>query len=193
MTKIVGGFHVAVILVGLSVAPALAGPSLPPASFAPPEEGAKQIWRDVEANETGKSEILEPDGYRVMWRWNGTIRKGYLFCTYCAGGAPAPEDEYAKLWPLEVGKRVEFTRHSNTGTGRWNTSIEVTGTETIDVGEIGPVDTYVVRYESRRSQGSWHGETVSYYAPSIGWTVRFRHEDNEGESWHWEMVSNETP
>lgn len=187
LRSVLGALTGAVLGIGLSLS-AQAGPDLPPALFDPAPAGTEQSWRNIDSGETGNSVIGSPNGYRIHWEWEGDERTGMFFCFHCTGRAPAPEDEYAELWPLEVGKSVSFYRRR--ADRSWKTTITVTGTETVEVENIGPVDVYVVEYKSSAVGRSWKGEAVSYYAPSLGWNVRSHLTDTEGVDNAWELIGD---
>ncbi len=161
------------------------------AAFSPTPTGTVQIWKNLDTGETGRSVIGAADGYRVKWTFDGNEREGYFACAHCTGNAPATEDDYAALWPLETGKKVSFYRKR--GSQSWANKIEVIGTETIMLEELGDVHTYVLKNTSNRIGGSWRGEQTVHYAPALGWIVRFDYSDNEGVKSQWELVSQTPP
>ena len=164
---------------------AQAGPALDPAPWQPARAGTEMTWRNVDGGERGRGVIGTADGYEVNWTWEGDESSGYMFCSYC-GSTHFDESAYAELWPLEVGKSVAFWR--NSGGNKWKDRIEVVDTDTYEL-KRGPVDVYVVKWTSTAYSHSWKGETTTLFAPGIGWSVRFDHQDNQGESWGWRAVS----
>lgn len=174
-----------VVILSLLAGAAHAAPQLEPAPWQPAPSGTAMSWENESNDESGRGVIGSPDDFEVSWTWEGDERSGYMFCSYC-GNTHFDEDVYAELWPLEVGKEVSFWR--NRGGNKWKDRIEVVGTDTFEL-ERGEVDVYVVRWTSKAYSHSWQGETVTLYAPEIGWSVRFEHEDNKGESWAWRAVS----
>ena len=82
-----------------------------------------------------------------MWETDGARREAIPFCTDClAEGVYFPFDTYRELWPLELGKTVEFVRRR--GGDAWSNRVEVLGTESLEL-EIGAVDVYVTEVDSR--------------------------------------------
>lgn len=167
---------------------AQAEPDLPPAEFTPAPAGTEQVWRNIASGETGNSVIGSVNGYKVHWDFEGQERNGMFFCYHCTGRAPASEDDYAELWPLEVGKSVSFYRRRSDRS--WKTTITVTGTETLELENLGAIDVYVVEYKSNAVGRSWKGQAVTYYAPSLGWNVRFHLTDSEGVDNAWELIGD---
>jgi hypothetical protein len=170
---------------GLGSLPAEA---LEPASFDPAPAGTASVWDDLNSSDSGRSIIRDNDGYEVRWSWKGEPREGYIFCPYC-GSTRFDVDDYAALWPLEVGKSVEFWRYSHSNNGRkWKDTIRVVGTETVEL-ESGPVETFKVVNESRAYSHSWSGTFTYWYAPSIGWTVKQVGEPSDSDGWTWQARS----
>lgn len=181
-----------ILLAALILAGTLGGQALAqmaPAPFALATPGTEFTWKNVlEPGTTSLVEVGQAEGYKAIWTTNGEDRDGYLMCSNCSGRAPVDEQDYARLWPLEVGKRIEFLR--SRGNRSWRNSIEVIGTETLTLGDIGPVETYVVVNESSRIGGSWKGKQTIHFAPSLGWTVKFDYSDTDGEKSAWEMIAH---
>ncbi len=176
------------VLIGLMAPASFAdsdGPELAPAPFEPAEPGTRMAWQEIEGSGAGESVIGRADGYELHWQWEGEPRSGYLFCSFC-GSTRFDEQAYGALWPLEVGKSVSFWR--NKDGSRWQDEIEVIGTDSYEL-PGGPVPVYVVRWSSQAYSHRWSGETTTLYAPSVGWSVRFEHADNEGRSWAWRLES----
>ena len=162
-----------------SSAPAAAGggPSLPPApvSIAPPGS----VFHFAKS----KVVIGPPDGYFVTFTTNGKSHKTTLLA------ARDPEQytadtmaDFAKIWPLSVGKTVRYRRAEPRGGSRyWSDEVTVIGTETLKIGEKA-VDTYVVRWNSHGENrgNTWEGTATTWYAPALGWVVQVKRSDNQG-------------
>lgn len=185
--RFLGSLLASVLLAGMASGQALAQMAPAPFALAPP--GSEFHWKNVlEPGTTSQVVVGQAEGYMANWTTNGEDRNGYLMCSHCSGRAPVDEQDYARLWPLEVGKRIEFLRRR--GNRSWGNSIEVIGTETLTLDEIGQVETYVVVNESSRIGGSWKGAQTIHFSPSLGWTVKFDYTDTEGENVSWEMTAH---
>lgn len=182
-----GRIATALILPAVAAGHAVA---LEPAPFDPAPAGAESFWEDMNSSDAGRSVVREHDGYKIRWSWKGEPREGYLFCTYC-GSTRFDVDDYAAIWPLEVGKSVEFWRYSRDNSSKWKDSIRVVGVETVEL-EFGPVEVFKVVNESKAYSHSWRGTFTSWYAPSLGWNVKLVGEPSDGEGWAWKARSFET-
>ena len=183
----------------LAPAPAVAaakGPQLPPAPFAPAPAGFKQTWRQIDGDGSAESATHAIDGYRVTRTWRGGKRYGfYLFCLHCTRkNAEFDLDKYAAIWPLQVGKSVIFklTIPAEDEVWHYTNTIRVVDTETIRL-PFGEVDTYVLVVRTEGTNNSYWFERRAWYAPSIGWPVRFVSSDRDDEKTSWETVSYQLP
>lgn len=121
------------------------------ATAAPPADAGDVIavkpgtileWhRDADgAQSTGKTEIRGADGITVSISRVGEaeVRPTIPLCWACAEHGRydyiIDRDEYRKLWPLQVGKKVEFPRHRDDYSSSWKHTIEVVGKETLTIG-----------------------------------------------------------
>jgi hypothetical protein len=147
------------------------------------------VWGDTDSDDTARIEVKGRDGYALKWRRNGEEEvAGYtLFCWYC------PTDEFdldtAKLdalFPLEVGKTATFER--TRGRDAWIDTVTVTGVETVTV-PAGRFDVFVVETYSKKTDNSWNGRRVAYYAPNLGWTVKIEWYDGSRVSSAWHVLS----
>ncbi|HWT04363.1 MAG TPA: hypothetical protein VN224_01270 [Xanthomonadales bacterium] len=123
------------------------------------------------------------DGYFVTFTSNGTPHKTTLLASRDPEQLP-PDNaaEFAKIWPLSVGKIVRYRRYEPRGGKHWwSDEVAVIGTETLKVGEKS-VDTYVVRWNSRGEDGgnTWEGTATTWYAPALGWVVKVTRSDSRG-------------
>jgi hypothetical protein len=75
------------------------------------------------------------------------------------------------LWPLEAGKTASAWVYN--AEWAWKLSWHVVGSETVQV-PAGKFDTWIVEHTEESLQGGYVGKTRSWYAPSIGWNVRYR-------------------
>jgi len=177
----------------LTPVPSMAGENalnLPPAPFNPIAVGSKAIWKETGGDKSGEVVIKAIKGFKVDYTWKGEDRSAYLLCMWCLNrGAEIDEKVYAKLWPLTVGKKVKIDRVS--GRGSWTNEITVTGTEKLKTA-FGTIDTYRIISKSESTNSDWWGNRDYWYAPSVGWTVKYVHEDRE-KSYAWEMTSVTKP
>lgn len=181
------GFLVALVATALMP---LAAYSLDPAPFAPPPAGTKMTFvnklNDIEYTRTFQA----TDDYRTkMLDAEGKEIERILLCDYCAGNE-LNIDEYAAIWPLEVGKRVTFNRIGRTSAGTPATtrnSIKVDDVETLNL-RFGSVKTYKVSSTGTGVGRRWKGKVVRWYAPTVGWWVRIELSDNEGRKEEVEVV-----
>ena len=100
------------------------------------------------------------------------------------------EADIEPLFPLEVGKKVEFYRQPRAG--RTQDTVEVVRTETLTL-PFGPVDTYVIETTSKVVSGSWVGKATVWYAPSLRWQVRWEITDNAGDKRRREVTEVQQP
>lgn len=188
-------FTVVALLACSSVA-AATGSQLPPAPFAPAPPGFKQTWRQLDGNGSAESATHAIDSYRITRSWKGGKPYSfYLFCLHCTRkNAEFDLDTYATIWPLEVGKSVSFelTIPSKDEVWRYTNTIRVVGTETIRL-PFGEVDTYVLVVRTEGTNNSYWFERRAWYAPSIGWPIRFLSSDRDDKKTSWETVSYQLP
>jgi len=165
--------------------------NLPPAPFKPVAAGITLDWKNAAGDKSGTQIFAGNDGFKTKYAWNGKESSAYTVCLWCSSrGAEINEKVYATLWPLTVGKSVTIDRAS--GRGSWTNKIIVEGTEKITLA-FGAIDTYRVVNKSTSATGSWEGERIYWYAPSIGWIVKHKHSDNEGKAYAWEVTGITKP
>lgn len=159
--------------------------NLPPAAFKPPAVGTKLAWKEISGDKTGEVVITAINGFKVDSTWKGKDRSAYLLCMSCARrDTEIDEKIYASLWPLTVGKKVTIDRVS--GRGAWVNVITITGTEKLKT-NFGTLDTYRVISKSESANSDWWGNRDYWYAPSVGWVVKFVYEGRDRE-YAWEMT-----
>jgi len=169
----------------------LPDPVLPPAPFRVAPEGTVMIWTRLDGFKTERGRIGATEGKLVHFTWEGEPRKLYLFCIRCASdGVTFDRDAYAAIFPLHTGKSVEFARRI--GQWRWVNRIAVVGTERLSL-PFGEVDTYVVLSETRGVNNPFHARNKIWFAPSIGWNVRFEYSDSRGVSYAWQAIQFQPP
>src|SRR3546814_12703466 len=94
-----------------------------------------------------------------------------------AAGVPPDGGELGELFPLQVGKAVSFTRRW--AGEAWQDRIEVLATERVTV-PAGTFDAFVLLRVSEQVNSDWRAEQRAWYAPELGWVVRFRSEERRG-------------
>ena len=164
---------------------AAAAPDLAPAPLDPAPPGTRVIWVNKDTSVNYSITVKPSDGEPIRWETEiGEDGEGFFFCLYCAD-KPYVVDKYSEIWPLEVGKEVKFNRRYQRG--RWGNRVTVTGTETLSL-PFGDVDTYVIDWYSFQRGGGWNGSATIWYAPSIGWVVRYEYSDTEDKEERHEVV-----
>ena len=79
---------------------------------------------------------------------------------------------------IVVGKPDGFSVHY-TSNGEPRTANFVCGLYPL---YVAPDETYVVRWTSRGEyRNIWEGTSTTWYAPSVGWIVKFEYSDNQGK------------
>ncbi len=166
------------------------GPDLPPAPFKSLPPGTRMVWQDQLTGKREQGVVREPDGLILRWTWEGRPQAsvGHL-CEPCAEVSPFSdwgESAFAKMYPLEVGKTLRFERRI--GERRLRDEIAVIATDRLTI-PLGTFDTYVIRHRSESVDGSWRAERRAWYAPALGWIVKFVSGDNRGREASWEMIA----
>ena len=145
------------------------------------------VWRRLDgyAIEHGVIGPVESD-LLAHYQWEGEPCSMYFFCIRCAGDEVFFDHAtYESLFPLEVGKSVEFRR--SIGQWEWVNRINVIDTERLSL-DFGEVDTFVLACETQGQNNPFHVKNDIWYAPSIGWNVQFRYQDSRGESYGWQAI-----
>lgn len=182
-------------LVGFAALPAFAN------DIVAVKPGTILEWRrDADGTQsTGKTEIRGVDDVVVSVSRVGEaeVRPTIPLCWGCAKHGRydyiIDRDEYRKLWPLEIGKKVEFQRHRDDYSSSWKHTIEVVGKETLTIGG-NPVETFKVietvewlpQNSSQSGSNRWRGEATRWWAPSVGYMVKQVSTQNRGD---WQRLS----
>jgi hypothetical protein len=163
-------------------------PQLAPAPFGAPPEGTRLVLEDLLSGGTASGVAVAPDGYILGWTSKGqTARSVTHFCPDCLqAGIGADGGPLAQLYPLEVGKGITFTR--SRGDRTWLDEILVVGTDSITT-PAGSFDTFVVRRRSKAPDDSWRAEQRNWYAPALGWVVKFEAFATDGRRQSWQLVA----
>ncbi|MEM8699256.1 MAG: hypothetical protein AAGF44_08795 [Pseudomonadota bacterium] len=120
-------------------------------------------------------------------REDGSTGRVFPGCWDCGAPNVVEEDAYARLWPLETGKRVTFLRSAPDGTKN-RIVIRVAGTERIETA-AGGFDTYLLKGQSTALTGPrWSAELDIWWAPDPGWAVKAAGSDSDGRSFASEAI-----
>jgi len=164
---------------------------MPPAEFRVAPPGTTMTWKRLDGYKTEHGRIGEADGMLVHFSWEGRQQQTYLFCIGCeASNADFDLEAYKELFPLEIGKAVEFSRRMEQW--HWINRIAVVGTEMLQL-PLGAVNTYVIQSETRGLDNPFHARNRIWFAPDIGWNVQFQYQDSRGVSYAWQAVEFKPP
>jgi len=166
-----------------------AEPQLPPSNYELAAEDTVFVWRDLDSGKETKEYVKEHEG-RLMQSNFGSRRSFAYVPDPWADNENTNEADIEPLFPLEVGKKVEFYRQPRAG--RTQDTVEVVRTETLTL-PFGPVDTYVIETTSKVVSGSWVGKATVWYAPSLRWQVRWEITDNAGDKRRREVTEVQQP
>jgi hypothetical protein len=166
-----------------------AEPQLPPSNYELAAEDTVFVWRDLDSGKETKEYVKEHEG-RLMQSNFGSRRSFAYVPDPWADNENTNEADIEPLFPLEVGKKVEFYRQPRAG--RTQDTVEVVRTETLTL-PFGPVDTYVIETTSKVVSGSWIGKATVWYAPSLRWQVRWEITDNAGDKRRREVTEVQQP
>ena len=167
------------------------GPKLEPAPFNVAPPGTLMSWTRLDAKATGQGRIGRAEGKLLHYTWEGKPQRMYLFCIRCAGSDVSfDEGAYDALFPLETGKSVAFERR--VGEWHWTNRIHVIDTECLKLA-FGEVNTYVVLSDTHGLNNPFNARSTMWYAPSIGWNVKFEYSDSRGDAYSWQAVEFRRP
>jgi hypothetical protein len=163
-------------------------PPLEPAPFRALPEGTFMVWENMDSGKKVQGVVGRTQGLIVSWIWEGRSFSSFAhICMDCvAAGVPPDGGVLAQLFPLQVGKAVSFTRR---WAGQaWRDRIEVVATERVTV-PAGTFDTFVLLRVSEQVNNDWRAEQRTWYAPELGWVVKFEGYNNTGAGERWRAVS----
>lgn len=132
--------------------------------------------------------VRSPDGVEGRFsRYGLHNRTYYPGCWGCGNDRSIEERKYAELWPLEVGKSVEFIRKRSDGS-RSTVSIIVASRERIST-MAGEFDTFVLEGTIENIDGTpWRASKTDWWSPEIGWVVKSDGTDSDGDFYLFELV-----
>ena len=151
-------------------------------------EGTFMVWENLDTGEKVQGVVGRTHGLIVSWIWEGRSFSSFAhICMDCvAAGVPPDGGVLGQLFPLQVGKAVTFTRRL--AGEAWRDRIEVLTTEQVTV-PAGTFDTYVLLRVSEQVRGDWRAEQRTWYAPELGWVVKFEGYNNKGGGERWQAVN----
>lgn len=179
---------VAGVLLPAGMAAQAGAPDAEPAPFTALPEGTAMVWENMDTGKKVEGVVGRTRGLIVSWVWEG--RTFYSFAHICmdcvAAGVPPDGGVLGQLFPLQVGKAVSFTRR---WAGQaWHDRIEVLDREAVTV-PAGTFDTFVLLRVSEQADSDWRAEQRTWYAPELGWVVKFEGYNNKGTGERWQAVS----
>ena len=176
------------------------GPALAPAEFSTPPVGTKLQWRNTSTGFAFTRTVKESDKpYSVgYFTENGEQRNVYMFCNYCGAASNTIDvDTYSKLFPLQVGKKIDLQRYRVGDSSRsWRHRIVVERTDMIDVPfSNSPLATYVIEETIWNNRSNWSGTVTYWYAPSISIGVKVvdNAQDNPSLKYTYELANYTLP
>ena len=176
------------MVLGPAAAPASAQKlELPPAPFKVLPEGTRMVWENMDTGKRVNGLVGRTNGLIVSWIWeNRNFASFAHICMDCvAAGVPPDGGVLGQLFPLQVGKAVTFTRRW--AGEAWRDRIEVLGTERVSV-PAGTFDTYVLLRRSELVGRDWQAEQRIWYAPELGWIVKFEGYNTAGAGERWQAI-----
>jgi len=179
----------AVFALLLAAPPVRAEPlTLPPAPFKALHYRVINPPQPTDSGKRVEGIVGRTNGLIVSWIWEGRSFSSFAhICMDCVAAGVSPDGGIlGQLFPLEVGKAVGFTRR---WAGQaWRDRIEVLGAERVTV-PAGTFDTYVLLRRSEQVASDWRAEQRVWYAPELGWVVKFEGYNNKGAGERWQAVS----
>lgn len=136
-----------------------------PAPFAPAPIGT------VIETTADKRVVKSVNGYNVSYEINGKPHSTHALLTDGLEGVRFNERNVESLWPLSVGKTVDFTADGGPGGAR-HVQYRVVRTEVIQV-PAGAFYTYVIERSDRVMNETSANVATFWYAPSVGNVVKF--------------------
>jgi len=161
---------------------------LSPAPFKALPEGTRMVWENIDSGKRVEGIVGRTNGMIVSWIWEGRSFSSFAhICMDCVAAGVTPDGGVlGQLFPLQVGKAVSFVRRW--AGGAWRDRIEVQGTERVVV-PAGTFDTYVLLRRSEQIDSDWRAEQRSWYAPELGWVVKFEGYNSRGAGERWQAIN----
>ena len=163
-------------------------PRSEPAPFKALPEGTTMVWENMDSGKKVQGVVGRTHGLIVSWIWEGRSFSSFAhICMDCvAAGVPPDGGVLGQLFPLQVGKAVSFTRRW--AGAAWRDRIEVLSREQVTV-PAGTFDAFVLLRVSEQADSDWRAEQRTWYAPGLGWVVKFEGYNNKGDGERWQAVS----
>jgi len=154
--------------IGMAVGPSIDHPT----EFQVPPVGTKIQYKNLNTDYTYTITVRESeDDYKYSWfTGTGDQRTQYMFCLYCSSPNNQIElEEYAKLFPLDVGKKIKLQRKRKGDRSKsWSHKIKVKKTEMLQTSfRDEPFETYLIVEKIRSNKGNYSGSRTIWYAPEI--------------------------
>jgi hypothetical protein len=151
--------------------------------------GTVVTWRNLLTGETMEERIGAAQG--LMMQSEIGARRSYAYLPDpWADNENTRQDDIVPLFPLEVGKKVSFTRKPKAGLA--HDTVEVLRSETLTL-PIGKVDTYVIHTKSEIAADGWVGESTFWYAPELDWYVQAVIKSSDGDLRERQVISITKP
>jgi hypothetical protein len=164
-----------------------ARPPVEPGNIAPEDFQCPAAGTLVETSIGGWFRFTQQDGLRCWYQTkSGAADARYAMLlgrdsSWIRQGA----DRLARLWPLRVGKQVWFVTEGVSAAGyptSWYETYTVTGRERVTV-PAGTFDAYVIAWEEQGREGNgFHAKYTFWFAPEVGYFVKFRGDGSPGSS-----------
>ena len=163
--------------------------TLPPTDYELAPEGTTVMWRDLDSGDTLEEDVGKAEGLMMKSRTGSHRSYAYLPDPW-ADNENTRQDDIKPLFPLAVGKKVEFSRRPESGLA--HDTVEVVRAETLTL-PLGKVDTFVVQTRSEIPSASWTGDATFWYAPSLHWYVQLVIKDSDGDGRRRQVISIAKP
>lgn len=139
-----------------------------------PKPGAVLVWQDLHTGETREEHVLAPDG-RLFQSMSPRGRSFWYPPDPWADNENTKVSDMDALFPLQVGKRVTFTRQPKIG--KTTDTVTVVRAETLQI-DLGKIDTFVITTESAAVNDPWVGRSTVWYAPALHMIIQVQIDDN---------------
>lgn len=163
--------------------------TLSPSEYELAPQGTTVTWRNLLTGESMTENVESAEGLMMRSHLGNHRSFAYLPDPW-ADNENTRQDSIAPLFPLDVGKKVSFTRHPSSGTAR--DTVEVLRTERLTL-PIGKIDTYVIHTRSEIAADNWVGESTFWYAPALDWYVQMVIKSTDGDDRERQVIAFTKP
>ncbi|MBX2869100.1 MAG: hypothetical protein KTR18_10510 [Acidiferrobacterales bacterium] len=160
------------------------GEELLPYEFSLPDVGTEFTYRNLTTGVMVNHRFLDSSVlFKRLYVLNNSKEKAqYLFCKYCGSNENEIDlDGYRSLFPLEVGKSVEFARWKKENPERsWTHTIQVDEVKQVasQVSEV-PINVFVLNETINHNTKAWQGKVTYWFSPELNANVNII--DNAGD------------